>query len=202
LLSKEELTHLNWAWYFYHLGTLSSFRKNFSKAKEQFLKGLNYFEKTEDPLGQSATFVQLGETACQQGACAESRRYFQKAMRFALQSRILPLLVDGFVGIAQLLKAEGDERQAISFLLVALAHPSCRRQTKDRVVNFSLDLQSQFSSEEMEGAVQWAKAARIEDLAASWIASHEKVPVSRRKSPRAKPRKASKKTRKKTKRKR
>ena len=34
-----------------------------------------------------------------------------------------------------------------------------------------LELKSHFSSEEVEGAQQWAKAARIEDVASAWATS-------------------------------
>jgi hypothetical protein len=73
------------------------------------------------------------------------------------------------------MKVEGDERQAVSFLMVALSHPTCRRQTKDRAVSFSMALQSHFPAEEVEGARQWAKTTRIEDVVSAWLSAHGKV---------------------------
>ena len=191
LLSEEGPNHQNKAWRQYHLGTLCVFRKNWKEAGSFFLKAFHYFVQNQEPLGQVASLIQLGEVACHQMALAEARGHFQKALRLALDSRLFPFLVDGLIGIAQLLKAEGDERQAISFLLVALNHPTCRQETKDRIVAFSMDLQSHFSAQDVEGAIQWAKASRIEDVVAAWISSGKKVRAPHKKVPQK--RKAAKK---------
>ena len=202
LLSKEGMSPLSQGWYGYHLGTLWAFRQDARRAEAEFLKALGHFEKAKDKLGQAATLIQLGEGACLQKSFSSSRRYFQKALSLCLQARLSPFLADGITGVARLLKAEGDERQAISFLMVALSHPTCRRQTKDRAVAFSLDLQSHFPPQEVEGAAQWAKAARLEDVVAAWLSSKpvpspgKKRPVKKAKSRRpAKPRKVPKKKR-------
>src|SRR5581483_2903817 len=181
LLKDEGADTQNNGWYQYHLGALLAFREKWAEGKNRFLKSLGYFVKGGDPLGQTAALVQLGEMDCALRNFSESKKYFKKALRTALESRLLPFLVDGLIGIAQLLKAEGDERQAISFLLVALNHPTCRRQTKDRIVRFSLELQSHFSSEDVEGAIQWAKASRIEDVVSAWAASQETTGPSKKK---------------------
>jgi hypothetical protein len=94
--------------------------------------------------------------------------------------------VDGLIVIARLLRAQGDERQAVSYLLVALKHPTCRQETKDRIVAFSLELQSRFSKEEVEGALQWARTSPIEEVVAAWLASEEKGKPSRKKKARQK----------------
>jgi tetratricopeptide (TPR) repeat protein len=202
LLSQEGLSPLSRGWYGYHQGTLWSFRQEAGRAEAEFLEALGHFEKAKDKLGLAATLIQLGEGACLQKNFSSSRRYFQRAVGLCLQARLLPFLADGITGVARLLKAEGDERQAISFLMVALSHPTCRRQTKDRAVAFSLELQSHFPPQEVEGAAQWAKAARLEDVAASWLSANsalragKKRPAKKAKPKRPrKPRKAPKKKR-------
>jgi predicted ATPase len=182
LLTKEGPHLQNKAWHQYHLGALAVFREQWKEAKALFLKSLGYFEECHEPMGQTAVLIQLGEVACRQKAPTEARRYFQKAMRLALSSRLFPFLVDGLIGIAQLLKDEGDERQAISFLLAALNHSTCRQETKDRIVAFSMDLRSHFSAEDVEGAIQWAKASRIEDVVAAWLSSGKGVRSFNKKS--------------------
>jgi predicted ATPase/predicted negative regulator of RcsB-dependent stress response len=173
LLAGEGLDPQNKAWHQFHQGTLSSFRGDHKQAKSDFLKSLHNFERRREPIGQTVSLIRLGEVACRQKAPAEAHRYFQKAIRLALDSRLFPFLVDGLIGIAQLLKDEGDERQAVSFLLAALNHPTCRQEAKDRIVAFSMELQSHFSSQEVEGAIQWAKASRIEEVAAAWLSSRK-----------------------------
>jgi hypothetical protein len=69
------------------------------------------------------------------------------------------------------LKAQGDERKAIALLMVALSHPTCRQQTKDRMVALAMALKPHFSEKETVQGFEWAKAASIEDMATSWVAS-------------------------------
>lgn len=215
LLGRDGLNAQNKAWHAYHLGTLAVCRRDFKEAQRRFNEGSRNFQRLGDALGRATTLIQLGEIACQQGNLDAGRRSFEEAASIALQSRMIPFLVDLLVGVAQLLKAEGDERQAIGFLMVALSHPTCRRPTKDRVVAFSLELQSHFPPEEVEGAIQWAKAARIEDVVSAWLSSSSRRPspaagrkkgrkkhgprrpLRGRKAPPKKKRKTSRKTRRK-----
>ncbi len=193
LWSQEGANVLGRAWHLHHMGTVYVFRQNWKKAKAQFLESLRCFDLSREHLGQTVSLIRLGEVAFRQKAYGEARRRYQKAMRLALHSQLFPMMVDGLIGIAQLLKEEGDERQAISFLLVSLNHPTCRQETKDRIVAFSMELQSHFSAEEVEGAVQWAKASSIQDVVAAWLSSHKTSRPLRRKVSRK--RKAVKKSR-------
>jgi len=81
------------------------------------------------------------------------------------------LLTDALTGLAQLLKAKKEEKKAISLLMVALSHPTCRQQTKDRMVALILQLESNLSRQEVEGGFKWAKAVSLEEMATSWVST-------------------------------
>ncbi len=85
-----------------------------------------------------------------------------------------PLLADSLTGVAQLLKAKGDERKAIGLLMVTLSHPTCRQQTKDRMVALAMALQSSFSATEAHAGFEWAKSVSLEEMAAGWLNSSAK----------------------------
>ena len=172
------------AWHQHHLGTVAVFRENWKEAKDLFRKSLRGFDLRQEPVGQVVSHIRLGDVALRQESMDSARRHFQKAMRIALDCKLVPLMVDGLIGIAQLLRDEGDERQAIGFLLAALNHPTCRQESKDRIVAFSMELQSRFSTQEVEGAVQWAKASRMEEVAAAWLSSRKGVRFNNQKSSR------------------
>jgi hypothetical protein len=138
-------------------------------ARKWFEKGLTFFEKTDDPLGQVTSLTHLGETALEQGKVARAEKFFTKALRLALPIQLIPHAVDLLVALAKLLKAKNDERSALVFLVAALNHPTCRRQTKDKIVQFATKLEAQFSTDEVQDAVQQAKATRVEDLAQAWL---------------------------------
>ena len=59
-------------------------------------------------------------------------------------------------GVAQLLKGQKEERKAIGILMVSLSHSTCRLQAKDRMMELVIQLESRFSSQEMDGGFRWA----------------------------------------------
>jgi predicted ATPase len=174
LVTLEGLNRRNKAWHAYHLGALEMVRERPKEAQAFFHESLALFRPIEDGLGQVACLIQLGEAALELQEPGRALGHFREAAALALRFNLIPFLPDLLLGIAKWMKVEGDERQAVSFLMVALAHPTCRRQTKDRAISFSLALQSHFPAEQVEGARQWAKTTRIEDVVSAWLSAHGK----------------------------
>ena len=128
----------------------------------------------------------------EKGKMKNAENYFTQALELALPIRLIPHVVDLLVALAQLLKARKDERSALVFLVAALNHPNCRRQTKDRIVQFATRLEARFTTDEVQDAVQQAKASRVEELAQAWLAGQGLKPSakpSQKKSAKAKKKK-------------
>jgi tetratricopeptide (TPR) repeat protein len=179
LVQKHGASLENNAWAEFHRGALFLFRGKFSEAKERFLEALKRFVNLKDALGQVATLVHLGEIACNQKKVSEAEPYLQKAAKLVLPTNCKPLLADVLTGVAQLLKAQGDERKAIGILMVALSHPTCRQQTKDRMVALAMTLQTSFSVKGADEGFQWAKSVSIEEMASAWLTTVAAKPKSR-----------------------
>ena len=158
-------------WNVYHMAALSLFRSQTKDAFAGFSDALKIFERLKDVLGQVSSLIHLGEIACGRKDISAAEKYFQKAVKLVLQTQCKPLLADALTGVAQLLEAKGDEKKAISILMVALSHPTCRQQTKDRMVSLIMELQSTFSAQEAQDGFQWAKAVGIEDMAKGWASA-------------------------------
>ncbi|MGH7739569.1 MAG: tetratricopeptide repeat protein, partial [bacterium] len=169
ILKKEGLQPLNQGWYHYHKGAVDFFRGHYGPAQRWFQKSMGFFSKIEDPWGQVACLTHLGETTLERKRLTEAEKYLEKALGLALSIRLIPHVVDLMVCLAKLLKARNDERSALIFLVAALSHPTCRRQTKDKIVLFATQLEAQFSTDEVQDAVQQAKASPIEQLAQAWL---------------------------------
>lgn len=187
LVMKEGADFRNIAWNFYHLGTISLFRGRLKEARERFNQALTHFDHLKDNLGQVASLNHLGETACYLKESERAQKYLQRAVKLVLTTKAHPLLVDVLTGVAQLLKAQKDERRAISLLMVALAHPTCRQQTKDRMVTLAMELETHFSPQEVEGGFRWAKGTRMEEVAANWLDSVSKREPRKTAKKKAKP---------------
>lgn len=159
------------AWNYFHLSTVDFLRGNLDQAKYGFSEALQCFTRLRDDLGQVAVFIHLGEINCAQKKLAEAEEYLQRAVQLVLKTECKPLLADTLTGVAQLLKAKGDERKAISLLMVTLSHPTCRQQTKDRMVAMAMALQSSFTATEAQAGFEWAKSVSLEEIASGWLNS-------------------------------
>ncbi len=176
LVMKEGVNRQNVAWHYFHLGAVELVRGNWGEAKIDFQKALSFFEQLHDMGGQAASHIHLGEIACTQNQLTQAQAHLQQAIERTLPIKDIPHLVDAVVGVAQLLKAQGDEHRAISLLMVALSHPTCRRQTKDRMVSLTMEFKARLSEQELEAGYRWAKSTPIEDVAQSWLDSVSKSP--------------------------
>ncbi|HVZ80922.1 MAG TPA: hypothetical protein VHE12_09000 [bacterium] len=168
------------AWEFYHRATVELFREHFLQAKAYFEEALKSFQKRPDLLGKVAVRIHLGEIACARKDLVAAQDHLQKAVVEVLPTGCKPLLMDALVGVSQLLKAQGLERKAIGILMVALSHPTCRQQTKDRMVSLVIHLESRFTSQEVQGGFQWAKEVSIEQMAKAWVDSLAPAPKDKK----------------------
>jgi tetratricopeptide (TPR) repeat protein len=159
------------AWNHYHMGAVALHRGQTVGAQERFSQALEVFVRLNDDLGQVATLVHLGELACARKSLAEAEEHLRKAVQMVLPTDCQPLLADALTGVAQLQKAQGEERKAIFLLMVALSHPTCRQQTKDRMVDLVMHLETSFIREEVEEGFKWAKTVSLEEMASSWLSA-------------------------------
>lgn len=157
------------AWNDYHLAAVELFRGQREVARAGFLKALQVFNELGDVLGEVAVCTHLGEIACDMRNPAEAQRHILQAIRLVLPTQCKPLLADALTSLVRLLKARGEESKAVGILMVVLSHPTCRQQTKDRMVSLSKALEANFSVKELEGGFAWAKEFTIEEMAQAWL---------------------------------
>jgi hypothetical protein len=143
---------------------------------------LELFKRHANVIGTVSASTFLAEIAVETGRLPQARKYLVDAFDQAVTSKIAPHLVDVMVALAKYTKASGDERNAFAFLALGLHHPSCRRETKDRIMCLAQQLESRLPPQEVRDLIQWSRAARIEDVARDWMAN------AKRRGPRKTPR--------------
>lgn len=164
------------AWNDYHLAAIELHRRRIFSALEGFLSALKHFTRMGDVLGEVATLIHLGEIACDQKDYAGAESFLLKAVRLVLPTQCKPLLADALTCLARLLKGQGEGRKAIGVLMVVLSHPTCRQQTKDRMVSLAESLETYFSPREIESGFRWAKEFTLEEMASAWLAAISSKP--------------------------
>jgi tetratricopeptide (TPR) repeat protein len=188
------------AWYDYHLAAVELFRGHWDAARSGFLSALGIFTSLGDVLGEVAVYTHLGEIACDQKDYRAAEEYILKSIRLVLPTKCKPLLTDALTSLARLLMGRGEKSKAMGILMIVLSHPTCRQQTKDRMLSLAKALEANFSSQENERGFTWAKQFTIEEIASAWLKtlSTKKEPgasqVDRKPKPKTGPKKKKRRT--------
>lgn len=74
----------------------------------------------------------LGRVAGDLGELEESKKFFYEALKTVMDIRAIPLALDILVGLAAILVKEGQTRQAVDLLRIALHHPATGQEVKNR----------------------------------------------------------------------
>jgi len=168
------------AWNNYHLAALELFRYHIAAAREKFLSALKIFIRLKDVLGQVSTLVHLSEIAGEQKKWSDAEKYIIQALKLVIPTQCKPLLADTMTGLARVLKGQGEEQKAIGILMFVLSHPTCRQQTKDRMVFLLKTWKAHFSEQGNESGFKWAKDFTIEEMAAAWLKAFLAKPKSKK----------------------
>jgi predicted ATPase len=168
---KGDVKPFNLSWFAYHRGALFLAEGKISQAHRHLETALEQFKRRSDTIGIVAALILLAEVGLEMARVSQARKHLIDAFDRALSAHIGPHLVDAMVALAKYTKALGDERNAFAFLALAIHHPNCRRETKDKIVRFVQHLESHLPQQEVRDIVQWARAARIEDVARDWLLS-------------------------------
>jgi len=171
ILEREGVKPIRFSWYAYHRGALFFAEGKMSQARRHLESALEQFKTGSDMIGCVAALILLAEVDLETDRVSQARKRLEDAFERALSAHISAHLVDCMVALAKYTKVLGDERNAFAFLALALHHPTCRRETKDKIVRLVQQLESHLPQQEVRDMVQWARAARIEDVARDWLLS-------------------------------
>lgn len=168
---REGVKPLDLSWYAYHRGALLLAEGKWSPARRHMMSALEQFKRHTDTVGIVVALISLAEVSLESNQPSQARRYLVDAFDRALTANLTPQLVDAMVTISKYTKLLGDERNAFAFLALALHHPTCRRETKDKIVRLAQQLESRLPPQEVRDLVQWSRAAHIEDVAHDWLSN-------------------------------
>jgi hypothetical protein len=171
------------AWNHFHRGLVHLAKGQREEGRGEMEKAFTLFTELKDPHGLDHTMLHLARIHCLEGKPEKAQPLIAKVLETAFASRLLPVLIETLTVIARYENAMGKDTQALAFLLMALHHPACRQATKDGVKEFYREIESRFPPEEVEGALRWAKASRLEIVVADWLAAHEAVAFEKKRTP-------------------
>ncbi len=184
LLKKKEVISVDKAWHQYHLGDLLDAEGKPEEAYPYLKTSLAGFRAIGKNTGIITALIHLAEMECEKGMLGKARNRLKEAIERALATNSKPHLTEAMVVLAQWLMAQGVNSNAFAYLSLAVNHPTCRRQTKDKSARYLTHLQYRLPPGEAEKILRWTKTVQLEEVARGWLSQQGKSPKARAKKTR------------------
>jgi predicted ATPase/DNA-binding SARP family transcriptional activator/TolA-binding protein len=170
---QKEFGREDWKFPLFLLGEIAFRKREYARAAQLY----------EDSLATAAEFgnlqlvirnhLSLGSVNVAQGGVIEARKHLHAALQTAIKLNWRPLLLDCFVGIAELLSEEGDLGYAAMLATLTTTDPASRAMTKERGEHLLVRIKKDLSFDEMDTVRQRSRSIDLDTVAAQLLVDLE-----------------------------
>ena len=114
------------------LAGLAAVQQDYQEAERLFHDGYRLYREINDPGGQVRALIGLGDMARAQGNEAQAASYFCTGLELATAIHSLPLLLQQFTPVGELLAAAGELTLAVSAWMLVTQHAAGDREMQQR----------------------------------------------------------------------
>jgi predicted ATPase/DNA-binding XRE family transcriptional regulator len=132
------------------LGAVAQAQGEHRRGADLFLKAVDTFTELGGLFYVGQSLAQMGRSLFALGNDVEAERIWRESLRIAAEIRGVPVLLEALVGIASLRAKRGETQSAFELLLIALNHPACDQETKNRADRLRAELAAQLTPTQIE----------------------------------------------------
>jgi tetratricopeptide (TPR) repeat protein len=147
---------------FQGLGAVAQAQGEHRRAADLFLKAVDTFMELGGLFYIGQSLAQMGRSLFALGNDIEAEHIWRESLRIAAEIRGMPVVLEALVGIASLRAKSGEMQSAFELLLIALNHPACDQETKNRADHLRAELEAQLTRQQVEAAERWVTAKTFE----------------------------------------
>ncbi|MBL8058509.1 MAG: tetratricopeptide repeat protein [Anaerolineales bacterium] len=149
-----------------NLGMVASELDEFAEARQLYQEALALSNEIGDRRLQAALLDNLGDVSLRLGDDAEAARYFGESLALALDVGAVSAALLALAGIARLRVRAGRHAQAAEMLGLALHHPACDDETRQRGELALAELGTALPAEVLAAAQARGQARSLDEWAA------------------------------------
>jgi serine/threonine protein kinase/tetratricopeptide (TPR) repeat protein len=139
----------------------------YGKAADLYKESLTLSQQIGYRSSIAANLNSIGNAVCEMGDYDEARRYFNEALKSAMDIRAQTVALSVLTGLARLLVREGKETAtALEYLSLVLNNPATDAQTNDAAQQLVNMLKEDLPAETVEKALEAGKELKLRDTAA------------------------------------
>jgi class 3 adenylate cyclase/tetratricopeptide (TPR) repeat protein len=153
-----------------NLGTVVSKLGRPAEARHLYEQALHLSDEIGDRRLRGALLDNLGEVAYELGDDLEATWYFKESLATMLELGLAPSALLALAGVAKIRARIGQPELALELLGLALNHPACDDETRQRGEPVLAELRGGLPAESVETALARGRAQSLEALAAAILA--------------------------------
>jgi DNA-binding SARP family transcriptional activator/Tfp pilus assembly protein PilF len=147
-----------------HLADAEMALGEYDNAQNHYEESLEIAENAEDRKSIAYTLSSLGDLAVKQGDLGRARHNITQAIQTAVEIDLIPVAVNGLIGIAKILIEEHHLQSAVELLGFVGAFHGVEQQTKDKVARILGDLEGQLPENEMKACLRSGEAQDLDSV--------------------------------------
>ena len=134
------------------LGLILLKEKNAVAAQHMFQESMNVSSEMGEKWIMQQSLVNLGFSKFALSEVAEAQECFLLALRLASEANLIPCILDSLAGMAWIYAGQGKQEVAMDLVIQVEKHPAVTQDTKARAEQLRLELNTRFSSRQIEMA--------------------------------------------------
>ncbi len=142
---------------FQGLGAVAQAQGEHRQAVDLYLKAVDTFTELGGLFYIGQSLAQMGHSLFALGNDVEAERIWRKSLKIAAEIHGTPVVLEVFVGLANLYAKHEDITYALKLLFVVLNHPASLPETLNRARNLQDILEAQSENSQVEAARAWAQ---------------------------------------------
>jgi len=149
---------------FQGLGAVAQAQGEHRRAADLFLKAVDTFMELGGLFYIGQSLAQMGRSLFALGNDIEAEHIWRESLRIAAEIRGMPVVLEALVGIASLRAKSGEMQSAFELLLIALHHPACDQETKNRADHLRAELEAHLTPIQIETVQAHAREKTLESI--------------------------------------
>ena len=155
-----------------NLGTVVSKLGRPGEARQLYEQALRLSDEIGDRRLRGALLDNLGEVAYELEDDLEATWYFKESLATMLELGLTPSALLALAGLAKLRARMGQSERALELLGVALQHPACDDETRQRAEPVLTELRAVLPAETVQAAMERGQARGLEAVCQEILAPH------------------------------
>lgn len=149
-----------------NMGLAALAQGNIAEAQSLIHKSLELFAGVVTGWDIVQSYVYLAEAVVAVGDLSEARRIYLETLPMAMEIRVMSLVLDILVGLADLDARSGEAQRALELAIFAMNHASSTQMAKDRADLLKTQVEAQLASHQIQKAKERAKTQTLETIVA------------------------------------